>query len=262
MIMLRSYVFYEDKHAWIEETNLLLHDICAFLNDEKKIIYIWKGPKTSKQKFKNGYNSVGTLISNYPDSTFQLKVLKKEIPEEIQIKINTMLKPVRKQEEKSKLIFRRLITIRLFFIFSMISVILPIFLILNLYTSLLSHISGNFCEVSAGIYDYMIIFSRNIIIIILIILGINVTVGILEQDHQVIIFNISGFIICIGILLLLNQGIFLFKFQEGTTSTNYLILKKDVLIFLLSNLIAVLLFEIPNLYKFIFFLKIYGKFIF
>lgn len=260
--MLRSYVFYEDKHAWIEETNLLLHDICVFLDDEKKIIYIWKGPKTSSKKFKNGYNSVETLISNYPDSTFQIKLLKKEIPEEIQIKINTMLEPVRKQEEKGKLIFSRLITIRLFFILSMISVILPIFLILNMYSSLFWHISGNICEVSAGIYDYMIRFSRVILIITLIILGINVAIGILEQEHQVIIFNISGFIICIGILLLLNQGIYLFKFQEGTTSTNYLILTKDVLIFLLSNLIAILLFEIPNLYKLIIFLKTYRTFIF
>ena len=260
--MLRSYVFYEDKYAWIEETNLLLHDICAFLDDENKIIYIWKGPKGSKRKFKNGYNSVENLISNYPVSTFQLKVLKKEIPEEIQIKINTMLESVRKGEEKGKLLFSRLITIKLFFTFSMISVILPIFLILNLYSSLFWHISGNICLVSASIYDYMIMFSRTIVIITLIILGINVTIGIFEQEHQVIIFNISGFIICIGILLFLNQGIFLFKFQEGSTLTNYLIRTKDALIFLISNLTAIFLFEIPNLYKFITFLKTYGKFIF
>ncbi len=260
--MLRSYVFYEDKYTWIEETNLLLHDICAFLDDEKNTLYIWKGPKSSKQKFKNGYNSVENLMSNYPDSTFRLKVLKKEIPEEIQIKIDTMLEAVRRGEKKGKLIFSKLITIRLFFIFSMISVILPILLILNLYSSLFWHISGSNCEVNANIYDYMIMFSRTIVIITLIILGVNVTIGIFEHEHQVIIFNISGFIICIGILLFLNQGIFLFKFQEGSTLTNYLILKKDVLIFLISNLIAILLFEIPNLYKFITFLKTYGKFIF
>ncbi|MFX1315580.1 MAG: hypothetical protein ACFE9T_06915 [Promethearchaeota archaeon] len=259
--MLRSYVFYEDKYAWIEKTNLLLHDICAFLDDEKKIIYIWKGPKSSKQKFKRGYNSVENIISNYPNSTFRLKVLKKDIPEEIEIKINAMLEAVRKQEEKGKLIFSRLITIRLFFILSMVSLILPILIILNLYSSLLSNISGSVCEVSASMYDFMITFSRNIIIITIIILGINVAIGIYEQEHQVIIFNISGFIICIGILLFLNQGIYLFIFQEGSTLTNYLILKKDVLIFLVSNLLAVLLFEIPNMYKFITFLKTYGKFI-
>ncbi|MFX0041792.1 MAG: hypothetical protein ACFE8L_02670 [Candidatus Hodarchaeota archaeon] len=260
--MLRSYVFYEDKHAWIEETNLLLHDICAFIDDEKDIIYIWKGPKSSKQKFKNGYNSVENLVSNYPNSTFQLEVLKKEIPEEIQIKIEKMLETVRRGEEKSKLIFSRLITIRIFFIFSMISVILPIFLILNLYSSLFWHTSDSICEVRASIYDYMILFSRIVVIITLISLGINVAIGIYEQEHQVIIFNISGFIICVGILLFLNQGIFLFKFQEGSTLTNYLILKKDALVFLISIIIPVLLFEIPNLYKIISFLKTYGKFIF
>jgi hypothetical protein len=260
--MLRSYVFYEDKYAWIEETSLLLHDICAFIDDEKNKIYIWKGPKSSKQKFKNGYNLVENLVSNYPDSTFQLKVLKKEIPEEIQIKIDKMLETVRKGEEKSKLVFNRLITIRLFFIFSMISVALPILLILNLYSSLFWRISDNICEVSASIYDYMIEISRIILIITLLILGINVTIGIFEQEHQVIIFNISGFIICIGLLLFLNQGIFLFKFQEGSTLTNYLILKKDALVFLISVIISILLFEIPNLYKFISFLKIYGEFIF
>lgn len=260
--MLRTYVYFQNKQAWIEEKNLLLKDICAFLDENKKIVYIWKGPKSTREKFKKGYNSVQDLISSYPDSNFQLRVLKKEIPEEIQKEIDRMLELVRLNEEKEKLVFSRLITIRTFFILTLLSVILAGILILNLSSSLLWSSFGRNLVVNANRYDRWIESSRIIVILSLIVFGINVTIGIFEQDHQVILFNASGFIICLGIVFFLNQGIYLFVFQEGSTLTNYLILKRDILIFAISNLIAILLFEIPNLYKLFTFLKTYRRFIF
>ena len=260
--MLRSYVYYQIKKAWLEENHLLLHDIAAFLDEEKNTIFLWRGPKSTKSNFKNAYNSIIDLTLNYPDNTFHLEVLKNDIPEYIEKRIDLMLEIVKKQEAEGQFKFTRLITIRFFCIFSLISIILSILLAINLTSCVLwSKNAGNY-SVGANSFDEWIYNSQIFIIIILILLGINISLGIIEQEYQIIILNISGFIISIGQLVLLNQGIFLFTFQSGSTLINYLILQKDVNTFLIFNLIAILIYEIPNIYKFLTFIKRYRQFIF
>ena len=260
--MLRCYVYYEDKKTWIEENHLLLHDIAAFLDEEKNIIFIWRGLKSSKDHFKNAYNSVVDLTLNYPANTFHLELLKDKIPEYVQKRIDQMLEIVKKQEVEGRFKFSRLITIRLYCIFGLMGLIIPLLLAINLSSSLLwSKINGNY-NVGANSYDIWIDNSRILTIIILILLLVNIFLGIIEQEYQIIIFNVSGFIINIGQLLLLNQGIFLFLFQPGSSTNTYLILQKDLNLFLILNLIAISTYELPNIYKFLIFIKTYHKYIF
>ncbi len=260
--MLRTFIFDEPKSNWIEEDHLLLlHDICAILDEEKSKIYIWNGPKSSKERFKKGYNQVKELLSNYPDEEFQIVQLEKEVPSKIQNHIDSMLESVKNKDE-NLLKFSRVATLRVYFIFSICVIIIPIISFLNLSSSLLWSFSDGNYQISSKFFEIWIKLSTNLIFSTLFLFIINIIVGIVERENQVILFSVTGLILCSGLTLYLNQGIFLFLFQGGSTLTNYFISQKDIIIFLLLSLITILIFEIPNIYKFISFLKTYKKFIF
>ena len=75
--MLRTYIYNEDKKVWLEEETLLMHDLCAILDEDDKILYIWNGPKSSPERFEKGYKTIESLLSNYPNMDLKLIKLKK-----------------------------------------------------------------------------------------------------------------------------------------------------------------------------------------
>jgi hypothetical protein len=260
--MLRTFIFDESKSHWIEEEqHILSQDICAILDEENKIIYLWNGPKSKKAKFRKGYKQIKQLISNYPQLNIHLVMARKNFPILIQNKLNSLLESMKLRKGKN-LKFSRFTTIRIYSISIIITVILPIISFLNLSTSLLwPRLLENY-RINNVDYANWINMSKIITIITLIFFCINILIGIIEYENQVIIFSVISIIISIGLIMYLNQGIFLFLFQEGSTSTTYFILPKDIFVFMLLNLIALLIFEIPNIYKLISFFKTYRKFIF
>ncbi len=167
-----------------------------------------------------------------------------------------------KKERSGILLFNRFITIRVYFIFLLCVIILPIISLLNLSSSLLWTISDGNYEVSRNIFRLWIKYSEILTLITLICFIINLVIGIIEFENQVIVFSIVGLFICVGLFIYLNFDIYLFLFQEGSTLTDYSILPRNIIIFLLLNLTATLTFEIPNIYKLISFFKTYKKFIF
>jgi len=260
--MLRTFTFDDSKSVWIEEEHtLLLHDICAVLDEEKEIIYLWTGPKSSKQKFRDSYKQVKELLSNFPDLSIQFFLAEDNFPDEIQKNLDSLLGNIDLGKKKN-LKLSRVILIRLYSISIIVTVFFPILLILNLFSSLLWPISDGYHWVSSTLYNTWINNSKIYVIITLVFLSINALIGIIETENQIILFSINGLIISIGFLFYFNQGIFLFLFQEGSTLTDYLISPRDIIIFLLLNLVATLTFEIPNIYKLISFFKTYKKFIF
>ena len=86
-------------------------------------------------------------------------------------------------------------------------------------------------------------------------------IGVWERDNQAAIYASIGLFTGIGIILYLSQGIFLFKFQPGSTHSTYLISLFDMLIFLISILVPILIITIPNSSKLWNFYKIYKDFI-
>jgi hypothetical protein len=258
--MLRTFIFDESKSHWIEEDGILSHDICAILDEERETIYIWSGPKSKKSKFRKGYNQVKELISNFPDLNIQFVMVKKNFPIEVQNKIDVLFES--KKLETYKLQFSRFISIRIFSISIIVTVILPLLSLLNLSTSLFWSISNDTFQVNSTIYDIWINNSKLFIIITIILFSVNTIIGIIESENQVILISLIGIIISVGLIFYLNQGVFLFLFQEGSTLTQFIILKNDIFIFLLLNLSVMLIFEIPNIYKLISFFKTYRKFIF
>ncbi len=260
--MLRTFIFDESKSHWIEEEqSLLSQDICAILDEEKVILYLWNGPKSKKKKFRQAYKELKLLVANYPELNIQLVMSKKNFPMQIQNRLDTFLDSMNSRK-RVNLKFSRFTTIRIYSLSIIITVLLPILSFLNLSTSFFwSRFLGNY-EINSSSYTNWINFSKIITIITLIFFIINTLIGVIEYENQVIVFSINSIIISIGMVIYLNQGIFLFLFQEGSTPVTYFILPRDIFIFLLLNLTALLIFEIPNIYKLISFFKTYRKFIF
>ncbi len=260
--MLRIFIFDDSKSHWIEEEHRLLsQDICAILDEKNENLYLWNGPKSKKGKFRKGYRQIKQLISNYPDLNIQLVMAKKNFPNHIQNKLDSLLESM-KLGQKKNLKFSRFTTIRVYSISIIITVILPLLSFLNLGTSFFWSRFLGYYQVNNISYASWINYSKAITLITLLFFSINILIGIIEHENQVIIFSINSIIISIGLVIYLNQGIFLFLFQEGSTPTTYLILPKDIFIFLLLSLVALLIFEIPNIYKLLSFFKTYRKFIF
>jgi hypothetical protein len=260
--MLRTFIFDDSKSQWREEEQgLLSHDMCVILDEEKELIYFWDGLKSNRKRYKNAYSQLKELLSNFPELNIQLVLTKKNFPEEIQNKIETLLE-LAKIEEKDSLIFSRFTTTRTFFIFSLGVIIFPIISLFNLFTALLWPSSNSNVEVMSTVFRTWINFSKIFMILTIIFLAVNSLIGIIESEPQVIVFSTIGLIICIGLVLYLNFDIYLFLFQSGSTPTDYHILQSDIVRFIVVNLIPILIFEIPNIYKFISFLITYRKYIF
>ena len=259
--MLRTFI-YQDEH-WVEETeHLLLHDCVAFLDEEERTVYLWNGPKSTQKRLEMGYDSVTELMMGLPDDSLQLTVLLDSIPEKIQNKIDVMFEGVRKERESQKRIFSSLISIRLYLIFSIITFIIPIFSLLNLQNFLYFPVSSGITAVTSTDFNKIFMISRILTIITLIFFIFNDIIATYERDVKIGVLSLIGVITCVGILLYLVQGFYLFKFQPGWTSTRYLISQLDLVAFFALNVFAVLIFEIPNTLKLISFIRTYHKYIF
>ena len=260
--MLKTYIFDEANKNWIEErSSLLYHDLCALLDEERNIIYIWNGPKSSQERLKKGYEQIKNLVSNYPNINFQISKVNKKVPDYVQIKIDKMLSEIKQEDKKKNDKFSRFITLRLYFIFSIPALIFPIISFLNLSTSLAWRKTGYNYEVSSGLYDNWLSISLLFIVLTIISFAIILTIGIIEIDYKIITYSIIGLVVSSGIAIYLQQGIFLFLFQDGSTASIYYIKQSDILQFLVVIVFGIVIYEIPNLVEFINFTIVYHKFI-
>ena len=175
--MLRTYIYNEDKKVWLEEETLLMHDLCAILDEDDKILYIWNGPKSSPERFEKGYKTIESLLSNYPNMDIKLIKLKKKIPPRIKKKIDDMLASITSEEEDF-LQFTRFASIRLFFVSSLVIITLSILSVLNLmrHSDLLKW-HGNIA-IKADNYETWINISKFLIILSLVLFIINLGIGI------------------------------------------------------------------------------------
>jgi len=213
--MLRTFIFDDSKSQWKEEEHeLLLHDMCVILDEEKELIYLWSGSKSTRKRYKKGYVQLKELISTFPELNIQVILTKKNFPVEIQEKLEALLESA-KEEGGSTLLFSRFITIRVFLVSLLGVIIIPIISLLNLSTSLFWSISNLNLEVSSATFKSWINLSEILMILTLIFLVINLIIGLIEIENQVIIFSIVGLIICFGLLFYLNFDIYLFLFQSG-----------------------------------------------
>jgi hypothetical protein len=114
--------------------------------------------------------------------------------------------------------------------------------------------------VSPSVYQDWLFYPYTLIIISLIVFIVNIIIGFYEKESQVIIFSFMGLIICIGLVFYLQQGIYLFLFQE--VAGLYLIKIQDVIFFFMTVLTAISIFEIPNLLKLVNFIITYRSYIF
>lgn len=260
--MLRIYIFKEQNDNWIEEEqNLLLHDHCAFLDDEQKKLYLWNGPKSANEKKKKAQESIKKIISRYPDDLLEIVILLDDIPKEIQNKIDEMLLGVKEEEKKSKLLFNRVYNVRLYFFFTIIALSMTISALINTFLSLFWPASNGNLTVSSNFYNLWINISLWLYILTAASFLITCMIGLWERDFHASIYALAGLLISIGIVLYLSQGIFLFKFELDSTQSTYIISIFEIVILSIALLIPSLIFIIPNCLKLWSFYKTYKEFI-
>ena len=260
--MLKTYIFDESNKNWIEERlSLLYHDLCALLDEERNIIYIWNGPKSSQDRLKKGYEQLKNLVSNYPNINFQISILNKKVPDYVQMRLDKMLSEIKYDDKKKFDKFSRFITLRLYFIFLLSALIFPLISCLNLSTSLAWRKTGYNFEVSSGLYDNWLSISLFFIILTIISFAIILIIGIIEIEYKIITYSVIGLVVSSGIAIYLQQGIFLFLFQDGSTASIYYIKQSDIQLFLVIIVFGIVIYEIPNLVELINFVIVYRKFI-
>ena len=261
--MLKIFIYYEEKDKWVEErSHLLYHDFAAFIDEDSNTIYLWNGPRCTRERLKKGSKSLYNLINIYTESNFKIINLKKKIPSYVKSRLNELLQVTKKEEQSRDYQYSHFLTIRIHFVLSVISLILPLIVLLILGSSLFWHSLGNNYVVNAVNYNSWLSSAFILILICLMVFIPQLIIAVYEFDKSIIVFSSTSIIICISLLLYLQQGIFLFQFQEISTPTLYYINKIDIYLFLFLTSSSILLFEMPNIIKSISFLAIYKKFIF
>ena len=242
---MKTFIFNEILNNWVEEeTNLLLHDLALFLDEENKIIYLWQGPKSKKIKKESAFRSISNILDKYED--FELKILKEDIPIHINKRLMELLEKYGRKVKKG---LKRTLYLKLYIIFSLIGTILSLSFFVNLLSSLSwIQTNGNF-QIDAEIYSTWILISQIFIIISLLFFIGNQILSFIINRLILIIITAIGVIMSIGFLLYISQGIFLFLFQSGWTNTTYLISKNDLGMFLLINLIGIIISVFPTIFS-------------
>ncbi|TFG24705.1 MAG: hypothetical protein EU532_12350 [Promethearchaeota archaeon] len=259
--MLRTYIYNAINNTWIEEEHeLLFHDICAILDDNFSKIYLWKGPKSTKNALEKGIKSLNELISTFHD--IEIIVLNKHVPPQIKNRLDLLLESVKREENLEKYEFTHFITIRSYFFLSLVALTLFIIYLISLWSAIYWPMSSLNFMISATTYMYWLNISKVLLVVIISFLSILFAISIYEYDVQAIVISLAGLIISISMILYLQQGIFLFLFQSGSDSLTYLIKTSDLILFLLLLSFSTLLFIFPSFIKVMFFFKTYKQFIF
>lgn len=261
--MLKIFIYTEQQDKWVEEsTHLLYHDLVAFIDKDRNIIYLWNGPKCTKDKLKKGKKSIHKLLRDFTDINFQIKKLNKDIPPHIKNRLENLLDTSKKEKELANYQYSHFFTIRLHTIISIVALILPIVSFIILSSSLFWENVGNDFLIKASNYNIWLISALIPLIISLLLFISQLIIAVYEHDTSIIIFSSTSIVLSISLLFYLQQGVFLFQFQEASTYFLYYIAKLDIYLFLLMIGLAIGLFEIPNIIKTLNFLSTYKKFIF
>ncbi len=205
--LLRTFIFNNSKSKWVEEDRYLLsHDICVILDEENDILYLWRGLNSKKRRFKKSYKHLKEISSYFPELNLQFIMVKKSFPSEVLMKLESLLEKFKK-ESHGNLLFSRLFTINIYFIILLGTIILPIISIFNLSSSLLwIDFNGNY-KIISRTFQLWINFSEVLMCITSTLFLINLIIGIIESEFQVIIFSFIGFLICVGLAVYSSNSI-------------------------------------------------------
>ncbi|TFF90559.1 MAG: hypothetical protein EU548_02405 [Promethearchaeota archaeon] len=255
------FIYDDNEKLWKEENILLYHDIVAVLDEKEKRLYLWKGPKSDNKKFTEAKSRLDFLL-NSPQLNLKFEINEDSLPKRVLDKIDEKMKITEKTEEAEKYKFSKFITVRLYLICLIAISFLGVLLFLNLFSMVYLNWNNINIRITSQFYTDWLTRYRLLLIFQLVLLIFCFPIGLYEREYQVMTFSLMGIITSIGLFLLLNQGIFLFLFLPGSTSSVYFISIFDIFLFLIINSIALSVIILPHLYKLITFIKTYRGFIF
>ncbi len=245
---MKTFIFNEIAENWVEEENsLLLHDLVIFLDEKGKKLYLWLGPKSKSKKQKLGIKTLSEIKNKY--NNFDLVVLEKEIPPEIEKRLKFMLK---KYAEPQNLVLFRDIYLNLYILLALAGIGLSIAFLVTLGTWLVwSPINGNF-QIDAALFGVWLFISQLLMLICMCVFIANSIISLIIYRGRFIIVGFIGLITSIGLFIYILEGTYLFLFQQGSTSSIYLISIVDLVVFLLVNIIGVVIIIIPYINQIIY----------
>ena len=207
--MLKIFIYYEEQNKWVEErSHLLYHDFAALIDEENKVVYLWNGPQCTKERSKKGAIALYNVINNYTENNFQIITLKKKIPSNIRSRLNELLEVAKKEEQALNYQYSHFLTIRIHFLLSIITLILPLIAFFILNSSLFWNSIGNNYIINAEHYNNWISFAYIFILLSFILFIPQLIIAVYEYDKPIIVFSSTSIIICISLLSFLEQGIF------------------------------------------------------
>ncbi|TXT60475.1 MAG: membrane protein of unknown function [Promethearchaeota archaeon] len=262
--MLKLYTYKKLRNEWIQEDQvLLLQDVCVILDQKNSILYLWTGPKAKKEKVKNAKDSLDELINKFETENLLVKEIdNNQMPDHINQYLEQLLEPIKTLKKSELYKFSKLITLRIYLILSICIIGLIISFIIALFSSLSWPIQDGNIQVVRASYMTWIGILQFINYAILFFLVPQLIVGIYEKESEARLFSIVGIMISIGMVLYLNQGIFLFLFQNGNNPNIDEIAFIDLFSFILVNLLVIMIIFLLNVYKMFKFFKTYRKFLF
>jgi len=262
--MFKTYIYNKQRDLWIQEDRvLLLHDVGSIIDEENHVLYLWIGPKAKKDKIKKAKETLDVLLSKYPIKDFNVKELDQEkMPRDMEVYLKELLNPIKTLRKSEKYKFSRLITIRVFLVTTILILGLIGLYLAFISSSLVWTIQNGNVKVSNNTYMTWIGILQILNVTVFLLLILQLILGIFEKDSEVRLFSIVGIMVSIGIMLYLNQGIFLFLFQSGNNPELYEIAFLDLLTFIVINYLVIMIPFLLNAYKIIKFVKTYREFIF
>ncbi|TFF90466.1 MAG: hypothetical protein EU548_02870 [Promethearchaeota archaeon] len=261
--MLRIFIYHEDQDKWVEErSHLLHHDLAAFIDEDEKIIYLWNGLESTKDKLKKGRKALLHLLKVYTENSYQINTIKKKIPPHLKLYLEHLFADTKKEQKAKDYRYSHFSTIRIHFLLSLITLVLPLVALFILNSSLFWEASEYSYIISSEAYNGWWLSIFIIIMISLLLFIPQLAMSVYERDQPIMFFSITSIIICVSFLVYLQQGIFLFQFQPLSTPNLFYIAKSDIYWFVLLTISAIMLIEIPNFIKTINFLITYKQFIF
>lgn len=261
--MIRAYVFSEANQNWVEQQHLLYHDICAFLDEENKNIYLWSGPKSTSNKLNKGYHTIKTILTSYPPEEFKvIDLTRAKVPEQIQEKIDSMMQIVKMNEQERVQQFTRMNLIRMYYLLSIFGVIVPLVLLFNFIgLSFLSWDANMNVQIPASVYSIWALVSKIIVIAMIVTFSLLLLISALETDIKAGVFALIALSASIGLMLYVAQDIYIYIFQIGSTTDLYLLSLSDLWTSIILVGTALAIIEVFTLYRLQDFHGVYKDFI-
>ena len=236
---MKLYVFETDK--WIESDMVYPHDIAVCLHPERKILYVWEGPRATPVMKKDAQE--GLEVVKHKFQNYAVEQLNETAPQDVNsfIKqyINTSFEEVEKIDRDPQYVafFYTLLGLFAGLVFGYIMILRNVGW---------KRVPGmNLVQISETAFSAWSQQNYVILIVLASIFTAALVFAGLTKKIFLIATALVGMVVLTGTILYFRLGIYLFDFYPGAPTGYFYIAEKDVTLFFFLNISALLIILIP-----------------